>query len=50
MPWDELHLLRMGRGRDVKLCMEGMGQFSLGADLFAANSMEIFHRADRVGV
>lgn len=50
MPWDELHLLRMGRGRDVKLCMEGMGHFSLGADLFAANSMEIFRHADRVGV
>lgn len=50
MPWDELHLLKMGRGRDVKLCIEGMGHFSLGADLFAANSMETFCHADRVGV
>lgn len=50
MPWDELHLLRMGRRRDVKLCIEGMGHFSLGADLSAAVSMEIFCHADRVGV
>lgn len=50
MPWDELHLLKMGRGRDVKLHIEGKGHFSLGADLFAANSMETFCHADRVGV
>lgn len=49
MPWDELHLLRMGRGGDVKLCIEGMGHFSLGADLSAAVSMGIFRHADRVG-
>lgn len=46
MPWDELHLLRMGRRRDVKLCIEGMGHFSLGIDLSAAISMEIFCHAD----
>lgn len=50
MHLDELHLLRMGRGRDVKLCIEGMGHFSLGADLFAANSMETFCHGDRMGV
>lgn len=43
------HLLRMGRGRDYKLCMRGMGHFSLGADLFAAISMEMFRHAGRVG-
>lgn len=40
----------MGRVRHAKICVEGMGHFSLGVDLFAASSMEIICHADRMGV
>lgn len=35
------------RGRDIKLCIEGMGHVPLGIDLFAASSMEIVCHTDK---